>query len=584
MKFNVAKRSRIIGRMFVLVMALCLLLGSVIPANAAVINQAVTKAKDGVVMIQVWFNDPETALEEPLSYGTGFLVNNSTVITCEHVVTAFPEAFYVEWAKETGRTASKVKECLELRVMLYRGTYVKAKLENSNPELDLAILSLSQKISRTPLKLRSSEALKQTEEAFAVGFPADLVDLDDKQTYDIDDIVITSGNVDKVGDMNIPLEPDIYGEGAFYDSVNCVESSARISSGNSGGPLVDSNGNVIGVNAAGTDTRFIAVSSKELMTYLTALNVSFINAKDEIVPTPGTTNPTPGTDTDTDTDTDMDMDAGEDALNTSALSSTIAKAKKLKEKDYTEESFADLEKALKEAEDALKSDNQEKINSAEEALVEAIDALKKADGQEENNKMIFILIIAGVAVFVLVIIILLVVVLKKKNAPQQPVQYVAHAAPPVQPRPAQAPQPRAPQPAPAYRPPVQPASSETTILSQGAGETTVLSGGGETTVLSQQVNGGTLLRLSNSERIPIVRAEFTVGRERTKVDYCIGGNGNISRIHARFVVRDGVTYIVDNNAANGTFVNGVKLRSGQETRLNSGDKILLADEKFEFNK
>jgi len=49
-------------------------------------------------------------------------------------------------------------------------------------------------------------------------------------------------------------------------------------------------------------------------------------------------------------------------------------------------------------------------------------------------------------------------------------------------------------------------------------------------------------------------------------------------------VRNDVTYIVDNNAANGTFVNGVKARAGQEIKLKSGDKILLADEKFEFIK
>lgn len=570
MKINVAKRSRIFGRIFVLVLALCMLFATVIPANAATVGQEVTNAKDGVVMVQVWFNDPETAIERAVHYGTGFLVNDSTVVTCEHVVTAFSKEFYADLAKKTGRTAEKVKECLELRVMLYRGTYVKAKLENANPELDLAILSLSQKIARTPLLLRDSDSLKQTENVFAIGFPSDLVAIDDKHTYDIDDITITSGHVNKIGDMDIPFSDGEHD----YVGVNCIESSAITTTGNSGGPLVDASGNVVGVNAAGTGTRHIAVSTKELIIYLKSLNVGITAAGDVPVVNPA---PVPGTDPEPVPDSD------DNKINTSALSSAIAKAEKLKEKDYTADSYADLEKALQEANEALKSNDQSKIDSAVGSLKDATDALEKADGEENNDKTFLILIIAGVAVFILIIIIILVVALKKKNVPQQRVQYTAPVAPPVQQRPTPAPQPR-PQPAPTYTPPVQPVSSETTILSQGAGETTVLSGGGETTVLSQQVNGGSLLRSNNNERIPIVRAEFTVGRERTKVDYCIGGNGNISRIHARFVVRDGVTYIVDNNAANGTFVNGVKLRAGQEVRLNSGDKILLADEKFEFNK
>lgn len=575
MKNNETKRSRIFARMFVLVITLCMLFANVIPTNvAAAANQAVEKAKDGVVQIQVWFNDLETASEEALHYGTGFLVNDSTVVTCQHVVTGFPDEFYVEWGKETGRSAEKVKECLELRVMLYRGTYVKAKLTNANAELDLAILTLNQKIARTPLAIRSSDVLKQTESTFAIGFPADLLELDDKHTYDIDDIVITSGNVNKVGDMTFETA-----EGHLYDSVNCVENSARISGGNSGGPLVDAFGNVVGVNAAGSDTRFVAVSSKELMTYLTALNVEFKSGSD-INNNNNNNSGNPSAPTDAPV---TEPGTNNSNIDTSALSSAIAKAEKLKEKDYTADSYADLEKALQEANEALKSNDQSKIDSAVGSLKDATDALEKADGEENNDKTFLILIIAGVAVFILIIIIILVVALKKKNVPQQRVQYTAPVAPPVQQRPTPVPQPR-PQPAPTYTPPVQPVSSETTILSQGAGETTVLSGGGETTVLSQQVNGGSLLRSNNNERIPIVRAEFTVGRERTKVDYCIGGNGNISRIHARFVVRDGVTYIVDNNAANGTFVNGVKLRAGQEVRLNSGDKILLADEKFEFNK
>ena len=122
-------------------------------------------------------------------------------------------------------------------------------------------------------------------------------------------------------------------------------------------------------------------------------------------------------------------------------------------------------------------------------------------------------------------------------------------------------------------------------MSADGSETTVLSSdGGETTVLSKQVDGGKLIRLSNNENIPITYSGFTIGKKRREVDYCIGDNTNISRNHAKFIVRDGVTYIADNKSTNGTFVNNSTVRPGDEIALSDGDMIMLADEKFRFNK
>jgi pSer/pThr/pTyr-binding forkhead associated (FHA) protein len=76
---------------------------------------------------------------------------------------------------------------------------------------------------------------------------------------------------------------------------------------------------------------------------------------------------------------------------------------------------------------------------------------------------------------------------------------------------------------------------------------------------------------------------MTLGRERKSVDYCLTGNGNIGRVHARIVVRDDKVYIVDNNSTNGTYVNNTKLRAGQEQLLHNGDIVKLADEKFRYS-
>lgn len=559
MKTKRRMRVCLVSRILAVALIVCMMLGMTLTASAETANQNVTDAKNGVVQIQVWFNDEEVAAEAYLHSGTGFLINDNTVVTCQHVVNGFPDAWYVEWAKETNeilggkRTAEDVKEKLELRVSIYRDVYVTATVTKASTEMDFAILSLNENMpSRAPLALRNSAELSQTENVFALGFPGDITSLSDHNYYDADDVTITSGNVNKVDAFTFQTV-----EGQTYNGVNCVESSALITGGNSGGPLVDENGAVVGINAAGNDTRNLAVGSEELIKVLDALGITYTDYSQSVPPEPD--DPT---------------------INTADLEEAIADAKKLDAADYTEDSYADVEEALEDAEKALNAETQEDVDKATDALTEAMGDLEAAEvepvvEEPKANNVVVYAIIGIVALLIIGAVVVLIIVLGKKK-PAQPIQ----SAQPVQPVAKQV----APQPAPEVKQ-AAPVSNETTVLNQGAGETTVLSqGAGETTVLSQAVNGGVLVRSSNNEKITISTAEFTIGRERNKVDYCVGGNTNISRVHARFVVRNGATYIVDNNAANGTFVNGVKVRAGQEIELKKGDKIVLADEKFEFDK
>ena len=121
------------------------------------------------------------------------------------------------------------------------------------------------------------------------------------------------------------------------------------------------------------------------------------------------------------------------------------------------------------------------------------------------------------------------------------------------------------------------------------GETTILGGGpiGETTVLSasamapQEVKPF-LIRTKNNEKIPLDKAVFRIGKEKSYVDYFIGDNTAISRSHANIVSRDGEYFVVDTNSTNHTYLNGQMLASNVETKITSGSKIRLANEDFEF--
>lgn len=131
------------------------------------------------------------------------------------------------------------------------------------------------------------------------------------------------------------------------------------------------------------------------------------------------------------------------------------------------------------------------------------------------------------------------------------------------------------------------------VVSKAAnfGNTTVLNvpQNGATTVLDPSLvpgMGGTpkpyLIRKKNSETIPINKDEFRLGKERSFVDYFIGDNTAISRSHACIVCRENEYFVMDTNSTNHTFVNDIMIQSNVETKLESGTKIRLADEEFEF--
>lgn len=117
------------------------------------------------------------------------------------------------------------------------------------------------------------------------------------------------------------------------------------------------------------------------------------------------------------------------------------------------------------------------------------------------------------------------------------------------------------------------------------GETTVLDlqpvhTSGETTVLG--VSAAHLMRTKTGERILLDKPVFRLGKEKSYVDYCVSDNTAVSRSHADIIYKNGQYYITDNNSLNHTYVGGAQLKGQTEVLLHDGDKILLANEEFEF--
>ena len=142
------------------------------------------------------------------SMGSGFIISSDGYIISNHHVA---EAAH------------------ELFVTMDDGTILKAELKGSDASTDIAVLKVDGRSFRS-LNFANSDNLKPGQIAIAIGNPYGL-----QQT-------ITAGIVSAVGRS---LRA---GNGRLIDDV--IQTDAALNPGNSGGPLLNSAGDVIGVNTA----------------------------------------------------------------------------------------------------------------------------------------------------------------------------------------------------------------------------------------------------------------------------------------------------------------------------------------------
>jgi putative serine protease PepD len=140
--------------------------------------------------------------------GSGFVLDrNGDIVTAAHVV--------------AGASA--------ISVTFGNGTTAKATLVGTDPSSDTAVIKVDVPSSQlTPLPLGDSATVTPGEGVVAIGSPFGYPD------------TITAGIVSAVG-------RDIQAPNGFTIP-NAIQTDAAINHGNSGGPLIDGNGKVIGVN------------------------------------------------------------------------------------------------------------------------------------------------------------------------------------------------------------------------------------------------------------------------------------------------------------------------------------------------
>lgn len=192
-------------------------------------NEVAAKAKPAVVSLKVVKEESETFIEPDFYFGYAMPRER----TYSHNVQGVGSGFLIDPEGHILTNFHVVEGATRIRVSMLDAagkekTYI-ASVEGTDPALDIALLKVSSRDKFPYLELDYSGGLKVGDFALAVGYPFGF-----KQT-------VTSGIISA-------LNAGMKVEGRKYEKL--IQTDAAINQGNSGGPLLNLDGKVVGVNAA----------------------------------------------------------------------------------------------------------------------------------------------------------------------------------------------------------------------------------------------------------------------------------------------------------------------------------------------
>jgi serine protease Do len=159
-----------------------------------------------------------------------------------------PESTYVITNNHVIEGAKKIE------VSLYNGEKTTAELVGADALTDLAVLRIDSKYSTSIMEIGDSSTLRPGDQVLAIGNP---LGLDLSRT-------VTQGIVSAI-DRSIPVSTS-----AGNWELNVIQTDAAINPGNSGGALINTNGQLIGINSlkisvSGIEGLGFAIPSNDLL-------------------------------------------------------------------------------------------------------------------------------------------------------------------------------------------------------------------------------------------------------------------------------------------------------------------------------
>lgn len=248
----------------------CLLLLALLPVTAFAssdVPELVMAARDGVVRVVITLNDGRA-----YSVGTGFVVGQEDeyyVVTNHHVI-----------------EDTLTKDDLGIRVYYNTGKFATGEIYYDAPERDLCILKLNRSIPDAVILPLQTEAFDSGIAVYALGYPgaADMLSGDWQNYEQADDVVATKESM-TITDGIISALRESSSVGDYSRKVMVVQTNTAINGGNSGGPLLDKDGNVVGVNTFGIVDVDVSgmngcVHVSELISVLRSAKIDYYTALD----------------------------------------------------------------------------------------------------------------------------------------------------------------------------------------------------------------------------------------------------------------------------------------------------------------
>ncbi len=501
-----------------------------VPAYAAKIDIRENEEEKGVVTVQLIYEDTG----EVIHSGSGFFIGTNEqryVLTSKNIVTLTADE-KIALAAAHGTEVERVRTIIQVITVngvQWTGTQVGG---TDNQSFDL--LTLSGSVGNvTNLRLAESYSMEKDQTVYTMG-------------------VISNTTISHQEGLISDWTTDSNSQKIFIHNLNLSDSEL-------GGPLLNTEGLVLGINVRDTDGSIVTLQICEVIEVLKTLGISY----NEQLP--------------------IDM---------TPLTEAISLYEQLNEEKYSDASWIACTEQYKKAQELLEtvqndSENnrtQTDINQAAKDLTLAIEDLEPI-GMTTRQ----VIIIAGIALIVVIgICTAMIMIVTRKNkeyiaklkeennrtmAAEEALKISGRVTPgeiqnktgmPINRSLAEV---------------QQVAVHETTVLSGTAAkqETNhVLYGGMDTPAIPQ------LIRKRTQEKVMIEKGSFLIGKAKEQVDFWISNNSNVSRTHACIKRMPDGYYIQDLNATNGTYVDGVKVEWDRDVRLVSGCIIRIADEEFEF--
>ena len=197
------------------------------------------EARQGVVMVRGIIYDTEG--NSQWGWGTGWAIGKpgepvEYIVTNGHVVAdayEYPQQY-----------PNEIFGSVEVYYSAAENDFAQAEIVCYSPQTqkDIAILRLpSPTEKRIALSLRESDSVKPGDTAYALGYPGNAVANQPLPKYDMNDVTMTKGIISN----RTTLTSTTY---------EAFQMDVSIAGGNSGGPLVDESGNLIGNDEADATT------------------------------------------------------------------------------------------------------------------------------------------------------------------------------------------------------------------------------------------------------------------------------------------------------------------------------------------